>query len=126
MGHGLGFDFERTGGFVDQVDGFVGEEAFGNVAGREVNSGHQGVVGDADTVVDLVFFFDPAQDGEGVGLGGFSHINWLETAFESLVFFDVFAVFVEGGGADGAHLAAGKGRLENIGCVGCAFATGTD
>ena len=45
----------------------------------------------------------------------------LEAAFERRIFFNVFAVFVERGGADGAQLATGQRGLEHVGGVHGAF-----
>ena len=41
-------------GFVDQVDGFVGQEAVADVAVGQVGRGFQGLVGDPDPVMSLV------------------------------------------------------------------------
>ena len=51
-----------------------------------------------------------------VGRGRFND-NLLETAFECAVFFDVFAILVERGGADALNLASGKRRLEQVGSI---------
>ena len=51
----------------------------------------------------------------------------LETAFQGAVLLDVLAILVERGGADALDLAAGQGRLEDVGSVDGAFgAAGTD
>ena len=52
---------------------------------------------------------------------GCSHDHGLEAAFEGFVLLDVFAVLVEGGGADAAQFAAGQSRLEQVGGVDRAF-----
>ena len=43
--------------------------------------------------------------------------NGLEAAFESGVLFDIFAVFVHGGGADALQFAAREGRFNDIGGI---------
>ena len=45
---------ERCAGFVDEVDGLVGQEAVGDVAVREDGGGDDGGVLDAHAVVDFV------------------------------------------------------------------------
>ena len=51
----------------------------------------------------------------------------LEAAFESAILFDVFAVLIEGGGANALYFAAGQGRLQDVGRVNGAFrAAGAD
>ena len=47
----------------------------------------------------------------------------LETAFQGAILLNVLAVFVKGGGADALQLAAGQGRLEDVGGVQAAFGT---
>ncbi len=113
-GHGIEFDFDAAGGFVDEVDGFVREEAVGDVAVAEGGGGDDGVVLDADPVVDLVAFFEAAEDGDGVFDGRFADHDGLEAAFEGGVFFDVLAVLVEGGGTDAAEFAASELGFEEI------------
>ena len=57
-------------GFVDQVDGLVGQEAVRNIAVRSVDRGFDGFVGVADRVELLVAVFDAEQDLDGVGFVG--------------------------------------------------------
>ena len=53
-GDGADLDGERGGGFVDQVDGLVGQEAVGDVAVRERGRGDDRRILDADLVMRLV------------------------------------------------------------------------
>ena len=48
-------------------------------------------------------------------------IDRLESPLQGGVFLDVLAILVERGGADAAQLAAGQGRLEQVGRVAAAF-----
>src|SRR5262249_41191986 len=52
-----------------------------------------------------------------------AHEHDLEATFERWVFLDVSAIFVQGGGADGAQLSAGERGLEHVGSVNRAFAS---
>ena len=53
-------------GFVDQIDSLVGQKAPLDVATRETCCGDQSCIGDTDTVVRFVTFFQAAQDRDGV------------------------------------------------------------
>ena len=55
---------------------------------------------------------------------GLADVDRLEAAFQGGVLLDVLAVFVERGGADAAEFAAGQGRLEQVGGVGCRLPPG--
>ncbi len=57
---------QRGAGFVDQIDGLVGQETVGDVAVREHGRGHDGGILDAHAVVDLELLFEAAQNGDGV------------------------------------------------------------
>ena len=113
-GNGADLNGERRGGFVDEIDGLVGQEAVADVAVRERGRGHDGGILDAHVVVLLVAVFQAAQNGDGVLDVGLAHVDDLETALEGRVLLDVFAVLVERGGADSAQLAARQSRLEHV------------
>ena len=70
----------------------------------------------------FVFLFQAAKNGDGVFDVGLADENNLEAAFEGGVFFDVLAVLVQRGGADGAQLSASQGGLEHVRGVDGAFA----
>ena len=55
---------QRARGFVDEVDGFVGEVTVGDVARGVDGGGDEGGVGDLDSVVDFVAGLEAAEDGE--------------------------------------------------------------
>ena len=115
--HGIQFHAQARGGFVHQIHRLVRQETVGNVTMGKGGGGDQGGVLDADAVMDLVAFLEAAQDGDGLLHAGFANINRLETALQGGVFFDVLAVFVQGGGADATKFAAGQGRFEHVGGV---------
>ena len=56
----------------------------------------------------------PAKNRDGVLHIGFVDQNGLEPALQRGVVLDVFAVLVQGGGADHVQLAAGQHRLEHV------------
>ena len=51
-------------GFVHQVNRFVRQEAVRDIAVRKRRSGDQGPVGNPHTVVQFIFLFQTAQDGD--------------------------------------------------------------
>ena len=120
--HAFQLHGQPAGRLVHQVDGLVGQEAVGDVAVRQIGRGHQGRVLDLDPLVmGFVARLQAAEDGDRVFDRRLADEDRLEAAFQGGVFFDVFAIFVERGGADAAQLAAGQGRLEQIGGVVAPF-----
>ena len=119
----LGVDLraQAGGGFVDQVDGLVGQVAIGDVALRQRGGGDDGAVLDAHAVVDLVALLQTAQDADRVLDARLVDQHRLEAAFEGGVLLDVLAVLVERRGADHVQLAARQHRLEHVAGVHRAF-----
>ncbi len=72
-------------------------------------------------MMHLVALFETAQDGDGVFDRGLIDQHLLEAAFERRVFFDVFAVFIEGGGAHAVQLAARQRGLQHVARIHGAF-----
>ena len=68
-------------------------------------------------MVVLVAFAQSLKDLDGFGDGRLVHLDRLESTFQRGVLFDVLAVFVGGGGADGLEFASGEHRLEHVGCA---------
>src|SRR4051794_27552073 len=116
-GHRGELDGDAGGGLVDEVDRLVGEEAVGDVAVRQRRGGDQRGVGDRDAVVGLVALLEAAQDRNRALEGRLADVDRLEAALQGGVLLDVLLVLVEGGRADGAQLAAGEHRLEQVGRV---------
>ena len=108
-------------GFVDQVDRFIRQEAIGNEAAGGVNRRLNGFVGVDDGVELLVALLDAVHDLDGVDLIGRRHLHGLKAAFERPVLLDRLAELSRRRGADALNLAAGKGRLQDVGRVERAF-----
>ena len=122
VGHAFQLHRQPAGGLVHQVDGLVGQEAVGDVAVRELGRGHQGRVLDLHALVmGFVARLEAAEDGDRVLDGRLADEHRLEAALERGVLFDVLAILVERRRADAAQLAAGQGRLEQVGGVAAAF-----
>ena len=120
-GDGADLVGQRGGGFVDQVDGLVGQEAVGDVAVRERGRGDDGGVLDAHLVVRLVALAQAAQDGDGVLDVWLADVDDLEAALERGILLYIFAVLVQRGCADGAQAAAGQRRLQHVAGVHRSF-----
>ncbi len=69
----------------------------------------------------FVALFQAAQNRDGVLHGRLANRHRLEAPLEGGILFDVFAIFVEGGRADGAQFAARERRLQHVGGVHRAF-----
>src|ERR1017187_9291331 len=108
---------DARAGFVDKVDGLVGQEAVGDIAvgvrDGELDSG----IRVADRVELLVAVLDAVDDFDGVGFVGRRNFDGLEAALERAILLDGLAIFTGSGGADALNLAAGERRLENVGRV---------
>ena len=90
---------------VHQVDGFIGQEAVGDVPVGEYRRRFQGGVRYLHAVVLFVFAAQSLQDDfRFVHRGRFNH-NGLQSAFQRRVLFDILGVFVYGGGAYRLQLA---------------------
>jgi hypothetical protein len=114
-------EFYASAGFVDEVDGFVREEAIGNVAVRKINGIAQGFIRVADGVEFFVALTNALDNLHGFFFVRSGNLNGLEAAFEGAVFFDGLAIFTRRGGADALNFATGKGGLQDIGGVEGAF-----
>src|SRR4029077_2375193 len=120
-GHGIDLGAETGRRLVDEVDCLVRKKTIGDVAIREHGGRHDGRVLDADTVVDLVPLAESAKDADRVFDRRLVDQDRLESSLERSVLFDVLAVLVERGGADGAQLTARERGLEQVGGVDRAF-----
>jgi UDP-N-acetylmuramyl pentapeptide phosphotransferase/UDP-N-acetylglucosamine-1-phosphate transferase len=72
-------------------------------------------------MVKFKFIFQAAQNRNGIFLTWFVNHNRLETAFQSRVFFNVFAVFINGCCSNAVQFTAGKHGLEQIAGVHGSF-----
>ena len=98
-------------GFIDQVDGLVGQEAVGDIAVREHRRADQRAVLNLHMVVVLVALLQAAEYGNRIFDGRLIHENRLETPLECRILFNVLSVLVKGRRADAVELAARKHGL---------------
>ena len=87
----------------------------------EGGCGDKGGIGDAHAMVQFVFFLDAAQDRNGIFDRGFVDHYRLKTPRKGRVFFHIFAVFVQRGGAHTVQFAPGERGLEQVGRIHCAI-----
>ena len=120
-GHGIDLNAQAGGGFVNQVDGLVGQEAVRDVTVGKHRGGNNGRILDAYAVVNFVALLQAAQNGDGIFHRRLAHLDGLETPLERRVLLHILLVFVERGGADATQLAARQGRLEHVGSVNRTF-----
>ena len=103
--------------FVHRVNGFVGKVAVRNVAVCQFDA----CLNRLRLIFHLMMVFVPAfyviENLHRLFRCRRFHQYFLESAFESTVFFNILAVFVKSGGADALQLAACKSWLEHVGSV---------
>ena len=91
---------------VNDVNRLVWQTASGDVTIRQFDGGHDSVVGKFNVVMFLVSLSKPFDDFNRFIFGSRIDNNALETTFQSGVFLDVFAVFVQSRGADALDFSA--------------------
>src|SRR5699024_4160145 len=106
---------------IDQVDGLVRQEPFGDVTVGQLGGGHKAFVTETHLVVGFVAVPQTTQDLDGVGHRGIGHVDGLETPFQGGVLLDVLAVLVDGGRADDVQLPAGQRGFEHVPGAGGTF-----
>ncbi len=120
----LGQQAQAGGGLVDDVDGLVRQVAVGDVARRQLHRRADRAAGEVHLVVLLEALAQALDDLDGVLDAGLRHVDLLEAARQRPVLLEDAAVFLVGGAADAAQLAAGQHRLEQVGGVHHAAAGG--
>ena len=119
--HGVHLAADHGAGFINQVDGLIGQEAVGDVAVGKRRRRDQRLVLNLDAVEHLIALLQTAQDGDRVLHGGLVDHHGLEAALQSRILFDVLGVFGKGGRTDAVQLASGQHRLEQVAGVHAAF-----
>jgi hypothetical protein len=118
---GVDLDAQRGRGFIDQVDGLVGEKAVADVTVRERSRRDDRRIFNANPMMHLVLFLQAAQDGNGVFDIRLADEDNLEAALKGGIFFDVLAIFVQRSRADSTQFPASQRGLEHVGGVNRAF-----
>ena len=105
------------GRLVHQVDGLVRQKPLGQIANGQVHRRLQSLVRDGDVVVGLIPPPQSPENGQRLVPGGLAHRDGLEAALQGGVLFNIFAVLIQGGGADDLNLSPGEGRFQDVGRV---------
>ena len=105
---------ESRSGFVEKVDGFIGQITVGNITLGKHNGTAQHVFGHNNTVKFLIIVLDAAQHLHCFVNRRFIDGYGLETTFESRILFDILAIFVKCGSTNDLHLAARECGLEDV------------
>ncbi len=108
-------------GFVQKVDGLVGQKAVADIPLRKGDDFFHNRRRHPDAVERLVILLDAVQNLLGVGERGLRNLHRLEAALQRGVLFDVFAVFLKRRRADDLNLPAGKRGFQDVGGVHRAF-----
>ena len=114
-------------GFVQGINGFVGQAAVGHIPVGESDTGAQRLLRVAHIVMFLVTVLDILKDLNGLLDGrGFNH-DLLETTLQGSVLFDALLVFINGRGTDALHFATRQRRFQHISRIhGSGGRAGTD
>ena len=110
-GHRIHFGLDESAGLIHQVNGLIGEETVGDVAVGKGSGGDEGGILNFNAVVHLVPLLQTTQNCNGILHRRLRHHHGLEAALQCSVLFNVFAVLIEGGGADAVQLTARQHRL---------------
>ena len=121
FGFGVALDADLAGRLINQVNRLVGQKPVGDVAVAQFGRRDDGRVGNLHTMVQLVLFFQSAQDGNRRFHRRFTDQDFLETALQRSVLFNVFAVLIQSGGADTMQLTARQCGLEHVAGIHRAF-----
>jgi Protein of unknown function (DUF3170). len=112
---------------VEHADGLVWQLASGNVAMGQFHRFMNRGVQHLHTVMLLQFGGNATEHFHGGDFIRFLDLHQLKTPGEGRVFLEVFFVLQPRGGGQGAQLAAGQSRFQQVGRVAATFcATGAD
>ena len=112
--HGVHFRPDLGAGFVDQIDGLVGQEPVSDIPMGQGRGGDDGGVRDLHAVEHLVALFQATEDGDGILHRGFIHLHRLEPALQSGVLFNILAVLVQRRRTDAVQLAPSQHGLQQV------------
>ena len=126
---GIVLDLEpgASAGFVDNVDGLVGQEPVGYVAVGQLDRGHDRLIRNIGRVMLFVAAPEALEYLDGLVERRRVNDDGLEAPLERAVLLYVLPVFVEGGRADRLEFAPRQRRLQHVGRVdGPLGPSGTD
>ena len=101
-------------GFIDQIDGLVGQEPVSDIPMGQGRGGDDGGVRDFHAVEHLVTFLQATENGDGILHRGFIHLHRLEPALQSGVLFNILAVLVQRRRTDAVQLAPSQHGFQQV------------
>ena len=116
-GHGVHLRANLGAGFIDQIDGLVGQEPVCDIPVGQGRGGDDGGVRNLHAVEHLIALLQATENGDGVLHRRLIHLHRLEPAFQRGVLFNILAILVQRRRADAVQLAPRQHRLEQIACV---------
>ena len=115
------FQLSSGSGLVENVDGFVRQEAVGNKTVSLIDGRLDGLGRVSNLMERFVTFGNALDDRDRLFLAWRENSNRLEAPLQSTVFLDRLTILPRRCGADALDLAARKCGLQNIGCIKCAL-----
>ena len=115
---GGGLHLQIRSRFIDQIDRLIGQAAITDVAIRQTHGRLEGVIANADAVVQLVALAHTTQDLQRHIQGWFLDQQLLEAPVQHGIFLQRAAVFLDGGGPNAAQLTSGQGWFEHAAGIG--------
>ncbi len=110
-------DAQMASSLVHHINRLVGQKALGNIAVGQPCRGDQRVIGNADTMMQLVFFLQAAQHENSVLDRRLINKDRLKTPRQGGILFHILPVFIQRCRPDTAQLAARKGRFQKVRCI---------
>ena len=108
-------------GFVDQIDGLVGQEPVSDIPMGQGRGGDDGGVRDLYAVEHLIALLQATEDSNGVLHRGLIHLHRLEPALQRGVLFDILPVLVQCRRADAVQLAPRQHGFQQVARVHAAL-----
>ncbi len=100
--------------FVHDIDGLIRQETASNISIGKPNGCFQRLVGKLGFVMGLVFRAQAFQNLNRFFDGWRFDLDYLESAFERCIFFDVLPVLIEGGGSNALQFPPAERRFDNV------------
>ena len=115
---GGGLHLQISGRFINQIDRLIGQATVADVAICQSHRRLEGVIANADAVVQLVALAHTTQDLQRHIQGWFLDHQLLEAPVQHGIFLQRAAVFLDGGGPNAAQLTSGQGWFEHAAGIG--------
>ena len=113
---GLRIDLDTNArrGLINQIDGLVRQLAITDVAMRQRRRSDDGGIGNFDSVVKLVAFFEATQNRDRVRDGRLFNQNLLEPPLQCGIFLQVLTILIESRRPNAVQVAASQCWFEHV------------